>query len=1221
MADSADHSLERLPAGWSSSWKIVDPEDSAATFSVGDLLSDRYRIEAVLGRGGMGLVYRATDLELGVPVALKTIRPEIASDPRSLRRFKQEVLLSRSISHPNVCRIYDIGRDPARGITFLTMEFLEGESIAQRLQKIGAFTPEETLPIVRELTDALDAAHRAGVVHRDLKSSNVMLVRDGTSDRAVITDFGLAIAPHVHSEAGSPPRALPSDDDAQRTRERRDPPSDSTSTVLAPSVEYTEYTGPSRSDGSSSVSGLIGTPEYMAPEQVLGTSVGAASDLYALGIVIYEMTTGRLPFREATRMKTALRRLETEPVPPSRICGAISGPWERAILRLLEREPSQRYRSGREVVQELEGKALDLERAGHALPAERDTFVGRERERAVLLKALHAASGHELVGRFVTIQGPGGAGKTRLAQRFGWEVLARWPGGIWFCDLSDANTIDGLVAAVAKGLDVPLGNDPVAQLGHAIAGRGRSLVILDNFEQLVDYAPATLGIWLGQCRETSFLVTSRERLGLEGESVLSLEPLDPAGNGAELFELRAQVHRPGFRVDDTNRTLVHGVVARLDGLPLAIELAAARLRVLSLDQLASRLDDRFGTLAGGTRGRHATLQTTLDWSWDLLSPWEQTALAQASVFEGGFKLEAAEAVIDVGVYREAPSVLDVIQSLIDKSLVRAKVVGGAPRFEMYESVRDYASGKLADHVAGTAVGEAGSSEAAAGAEIRHAEYFSHYGADARGEIRWAIKREPRSFIPDLDNYIVACRRSLDRDQPDLAARCLGYAWSLLTLRGPYSIGVALATRVIEAGPLRLRAEVLHVLGQACRVSSQIEAAERHYDEALGEFQKVGDQIGEAYVLCSLGIHHDNLGHPEVARDLYERAIALAQRIDLPDAQSLALDHLACQQRDQGEFDTARRNFQTALQLNNDMGNRRGEAIVRGHLGALTADSGHVHEALPLFEQALAIYQDIGDRVGEAITLNNIALTHSLEGRSEAAAGAYGRALKIHREVGNRRSEGITLGNLASVRLDQGDLDQAREAVLEALRVHRIVGNRRFEGIHLDSLATIYRRAGDAEEARAAHEQALRIHRELNNRLFVANALQGLAEIAMEAGDLNEAAAHLESLSAVTSELGQVRFQATLEARTAELRALQGRVSEAALGFDRALSLARDVHDDRFLIGILCRRGVFQANQGGISQAGEALREANALATDLGAESGSSIDDEIQRLRALLSPGI
>jgi hypothetical protein len=299
---------------------------SSQAFSPGDLVAGRYRVVRFIARGGMGDVYEAEDTVLQGRVALKTIRPEIAAGTRGVARFKREIHLARQITHPNVCRVFDLGfhKGPSahaptanEGPLFLTMELLRGETLAERIAH-GRMTVEQALPIAEQLAAALDAAHRAGIIHRDFKSANVMLVDEpGKGTRAVVTDFGLARACAV-DESGH---------------------------------------------GTLSEAGMmVGTPAYMAPEQVEGKALTSAADIYALGVVLYEMVTQAKPFDGGSPISVAARRLTAAPLPPSHHVPQIDPVWETVILRCLERDPAARYRSALQIVQALRASSGEVTR-------------------------------------------------------------------------------------------------------------------------------------------------------------------------------------------------------------------------------------------------------------------------------------------------------------------------------------------------------------------------------------------------------------------------------------------------------------------------------------------------------------------------------------------------------------------------------------------------------------------------------------------------------------------------------------------------------------------------------------------------------------------------------------------------------------------------------------------------------------------------------------------
>ena len=741
---------------------------------------------------------------------------------------------------------------------------------------------------------------------------------------------------------------------------------------------------------------------------------------------------------------------------------------------------------------------LPVREVRHSVPAERDSFVGQREPLQLLAAKLEAGA------RLVCVLGMGGTGKTRLVTRFAWTQLGDYPGGVWFCDLSQARTEDGIFFAVAQGLDVPLGKtDPVVQLAHAIAGRGRCLLILDNFEQVARHAEETLGRWLERAPLARFVVTTREVLGIVGEETLTLAPL-PGVDAVALFLRRAESARSGYAPGADDLAVIAKLVKVLDGLPLAIELAAARVRVMAPSALLERMHERFSVLMSrsGRHDRQATLRAAFDWSWDLLRDSEKAGLAQLSVFEGGFSLVSAQAVLDLAAGDAPTWPADVVQELVDKSFVRQV---SDERFDLLESVRAYA----AEHLRTDGRFPGSGAQAAAAAQHHHWAYFA--GLDERCATAHGCV--------ETSNLVVACRRALAFADVPGAIGTLRSAWAALRLRGPLRVAAELAAHVDGMAGLceDQRAEVDWVAGSALDRMGEVARARKHFEAGLARAHDAGNRNCEARLLLAIASQRTVAGDLNAAREALTHALDLARELADRSLESTALNALGNHSHHQGLLDEARTFYQGALDLARERGDRRLEGGLLGNLGSLHHDHGRLDDARDHYDMALALAREVGDRLWEGNSRCNLGLLHHEQGRSAQALTQFEAALTIAREVGHVRLECVVLCNLGLALEAQGHWPAAYAHYVEAVTGARVLADPRLEGQFRASLGLLLARQGRVKEGRDCLVVGEALLRESSDRLSLALLLCARAESEHLAGESNAALRFLQEARVLASQ--------------------------------------------------------------------------------------------------------
>ena len=699
------------------------------------------------------------------------------------------------------------------------------------------------------------------------------------------------------------------------------------------------------------------------------------------------------------------------------------------------------------------------------LPARRSSFVGRETEVDELDKLL--GSRHLL-----TVVGPGGVGKTRLALEVGGHVRSRFPDGVWVVELASVTEPSLVPGAVAQALEVreQLGALPLEALARSLASR-RLLLVLDNCEHLVGAAAGLADAILDAAPSLTILVTSREPLRVSGETIYALSPLPlPARDdlppealssidAVRLFCDRAEAQGL-FSLTSENASAVAALCRRLDGIPLAIELAAARVRALTPSQILARLDDRFDLLSSGERTalpRHQTLRAAVDWSHDLLGPTERALFRRLAVFAGSFSLEAATSVCDDSAAPDQGHTVELLASLVDHSLVVSVEVKGERRFRLLETLRAYAAERLA---------EAGETEEVHQRLLAWAVAFAESFSDVLDPRRITYKGAVEQLDAENDNlrYVLGWALSADPHGALRLVAAVGRYWSI---RGFVTERARWAEVALAAGPdvpVRTRTAVLHWAGVLANFAGEMGKARYLLEEALKGFREVGDRQGEAHTLSSLAwIANEYLADHDTAETLLRQSMAIYAQDDD--------DHLYCEKLGRLAVNTL----------------RRGDAAEARRLmdGATEYNLRHADDPCP----------DVLETGGQCAFL---------VGRCDEATDLLERALRHVRDVGMTAKVATLLRELGEVALAGGDHAEAGRRFREQLATAQELGNTRETEYALWGLARVAVRLGDAVYARSALTQAMRLVRE-SGRAIDPDDLEAVAEMLTAEGRFEDAA--------------------------------------------------------------------------------------------------------------------
>jgi non-specific serine/threonine protein kinase len=954
---------------------------------IGMRLNRRYQVTAELGSGGMGTVYQARDTLIERDVAVKVI-----SDSSITReggtRLLQEAQAAGKLNHPNIVTIYDVVEED--GGAYIVMELVQGET----LHALQPDSLDQIIDLILQICSALAHAHENGIIHRDLKPENVIMTRDGT---VKLMDFGLA----------RPVTSRLSDE-----------------------------------------GGLEGTVNYISPEQAMGQAVDSRADLYALGVILYELVTGQLPFQGEEPLGVITQHIHSEADPPRTLNPELPIEVEKAILKLLSKQPENRFRSAEELAATLnairgEGRK-PADSFPHNLPVEVTSFIGREEE-------IRDVKGHLSDSHLVTLTGPGGSGKTRLALQAAGQLIHVYPNGVWWIDLVSLEDPSLVPQTVARVMNVSeTGNETVLSALMVHLQDKLSLLVLDNCEHLIEACAEFADSLLHTCPGVRILATSQEGLGIDGESVFQVPTLSVPSKQTELeikdlgkfeaiqlFTKRAEAARPEFRLTDENSSGVVHICCQLDGIPLAIELAAARVKMLTVSQIVDRLDDRFHLLTSGRRTalpHHQTLRAMIDWSYGLLDEAERTLFHRLATFVGGWTLEAAEKVCSDGRL-DASDVLDLLTQLEEKSIVSVDRRRGLDlRYRFLETIRQYAQEKLF---------ETGETDKL---KDHHLEYFLELAENANLNLEgpdqaiWLDRLEA-----DHDNLRAALEWSLSRDDgTGLSLRLavpLGEFWKVrgfikegrdrlkIVLNSPganvitnergYLLEEAATLAYLQSdysacrslwqeslsifqriGPEGRRGEAIVLTGLANTAMEvgDYEIAPRLFKQALAILREVGDQEGAANAIRNLGWVAIRTGDYAKAQERLEEALNIYRQIDNKERIASCLSGLGEVAVRVGDYERAKLILEESLQLRRELKHKWGISASLGTLGWVALRQGDFKQVKSYLGESLTVRQDLGDKGGIAWCLEKLAEATILEGSPEKGASLYGAAAALRRSI-------------------------------------------------------------------------------------------------------------------------------------------------------------------------------------------------------------------------------